>query len=70
MNPVPVVSSYQVAQGTVRPTPAKSIAGASPSSLWSKFSDPLNGGAALELPPTVPIPRVVQAPSANEREKI
>ena len=27
----PVVSSYQVAHGTVRPAPAKSIAGASPS---------------------------------------
>src|ERR1700722_16261280 len=29
--PAPVVSSYHVAHGTVRPAPAKSIAGASPS---------------------------------------
>ena len=66
----PVVFSYQVAHGTVRPAPAKSIAGASPSWPWSKFSEPLNVGAALERPPTVPLPRVVQAPPANEREKI
>src|SRR6185312_6947653 len=69
-NPDPLVASYQVAHGTVRPAPAKSIAGASPSLVWSKFSDPLNGGAVLELPPIVPIPRVVQTPPANEREKI
>ena len=64
------MSSYHVAHGTVRPAPAKSIAGASPSWPWSKFSEPLNVGAALERPPTVPLPRVVQAPPANEREKI
>ena len=29
--PVPLVFSYHVAHGTVRPAPAKSIAGASPS---------------------------------------
>jgi len=29
--PVPVVFSYHVAHGTVRPAPAKSIEGASPS---------------------------------------
>ena len=68
--PVPVVFSYQVAHGTVRPAPAKSIAGASPSWPWSKFSDPGNVGAALDLPPTVPLPRVFQAPLANERLKI
>src|SRR5436309_7373535 len=58
-----VVLSYHVAQGTVRPVPAKSIAGASPSWLWSKLSEPLNVGLALDLPPTVPFPRVVQAPA-------
>ena len=62
--------SYHVAHGTVRPAPAKSIAGASPSCVWSKLSEPLNVGAALERPPTVPMPRVVHAPAANEREKI
>src|SRR6478752_3193335 len=67
---VPVVVSYHVAHGTVRPAPAKSIAGASPSWPWSKFSDPVNVGVALERPPTVPLPRVVHAPPANEREKI
>ena len=30
----------------------------------------VNVGAALELPPTVPLPRVVHAPLANERVKI
>src|SRR5215831_4848833 len=68
--PVPVVFSYQVAQGTVRPAPAKSIAGASPSWPWSKLSEPLNCGLALERPPTVPLPRVVHLPPAKEREKI
>ena len=66
--PAPVVSSYQVAHGTVRPAPAKSIAGASPSWPWSKLSDPRNCGAALERPPTVPAPRVVHTPPANDRE--
>src|SRR5512142_1395410 len=61
----PVVVSYQVAHGTVRPAPAKSIDGASPSWPWSKFSDPANVGPALARPPTVPLPRVVQAPFAN-----
>src|SRR5438105_12627367 len=55
--PVPVVFSYQVAQGTVRPVPAKSIAGASPSWPWSKFSDPVKVGLELDLPPTVPLRR-------------
>src|SRR5207248_3499353 len=58
-NPDPLVSSYQVAHGTVRPAPAKSIDGASPSLPWSKLSDPLNVGLALDRPPTVPFPRVV-----------
>jgi hypothetical protein len=66
-NVPPTVFSYHVAHGTVRPAPAKSMAGASPFWPWSKFSEPL-GGAPLELPPTVPFPRVVQAPPANERE--
>ena len=66
--PVPLVFSYHVAHGTVRPAPAKSIDGASPSWPWSKFSDPGNFGLALERPPTVPLPRVVQAPFANDRE--
>ncbi len=66
--PVPVVSSYQVAHGTVRPAPAKSISGASASSPWSKFSESANCGLALDRPPTVPLPRVVHAPEANERE--
>ena len=61
--------SYHVAQGTVLPAPAKSIDGASPSCAWSKLSEPLNWGLALESPPTVPLPRVVHAPAANEREK-
>src|SRR5437763_7370513 len=64
----PVVFSYQVAHGTVRPAPAKSIDGDSPSCAWLKFSDPVNVGLALERPPTVPIPRVVHFPPANERE--
>ena len=64
------VSSYQVAQGTVRPAPAKSIAGASPSSPWSKLSEPGKGRAVSDLPPTVPLPRVVHRPSANDRAKI
>ena len=68
--PVPVVFSYQVAHGTVRPAPAKSIEGASPSWPWSKFSDPENCGLALDRPPTVPLPRVVHAPFANERANI
>src|SRR6516225_10556971 len=68
--PLPSVFSYQVAHGTVRPAPAKSIEGASPSWPWSKFSDPANVGLALDLPPTVPLPRVSQAPFANDREKI
>jgi hypothetical protein len=67
-NPVPVVFSYQVAHGTVRPAPAKSIAGASPSTDWSKFSEPVKVDDALDRPPTVPLPRVVHAPAANERE--
>src|SRR6201992_3765143 len=58
-NPVPCVFSYQVAHGTVRPAPAKSIAGASPSWDWSKLSDPANFGLALERPPTAPLPRLV-----------
>src|SRR5207249_2750940 len=58
LKPVPVVFSYQVAHGTVRPAPAKSIAGASPSWDWSKFSEPLNVGDALERPDTVPLPLV------------
>ncbi|MGA2929104.1 MAG: hypothetical protein ABSG43_24565 [Solirubrobacteraceae bacterium] len=66
----PVVFSYQLAHGTARPAPAKSIDGASPSRVWSKFSEPLKIGLALELPPTVPLPRVVHAPPANERLKI
>src|SRR5450755_650903 len=66
--PVPVVCSYHVAHGTVRPAPAKSRAGASPFCRWSKFSEPRNCGVALERPPTVPLPRVVHAPAANERE--
>jgi hypothetical protein len=66
--PVPLVSSYHVAHGTVRPAPAKSIAGASPSCPSSKFSEPGNVGDALERPPTVPAPRVVHAPAANDRE--
>src|SRR5438874_12017793 len=65
--PVPVVFSYHVAHGTVRPVPAKSIAGASPSWPWSKLSEPLNVGLELDRPPAVPLPRVVQAPAANER---
>src|SRR5262249_30195229 len=65
---VPVVFSYHVAHGTVRPAPAKSIDGASPSWPWSKLSDPENWGFALDRPPTVPLPRVVHAPPANERE--
>src|SRR6266550_1131125 len=35
-------SSYQVAHGTVRSGPAKSIAGASASLVWSKFIEPEN----------------------------
>src|SRR5450755_1574740 len=68
----PVVCSYQLAHGTIRPAPAKSIEGASPSWVWSKFSEPLNRwvGPPSELPPTVPLPRVVQVPAANERLKI
>ena len=66
--PVPLVFSYHVAHGTVRPAPAKSIDGASPSWPWSKLSDPVNFGLALDRPPTVPLPRVVHAPFANERE--
>src|SRR5438105_3358272 len=69
-NPVPVVFSYHVAQGTARLAPAKSIVGASPSWPWSKLSEPLNAGLALERPPTVPLPRVVHTLFANEREKI
>src|SRR5947209_19628737 len=68
-NPVPAVFSYQVAHGTVRPAPAKSIAGASPSTPWSKFSEPPDAGLALERPPTVPFPRVVHVPPANDRAK-
>src|ERR1700759_2035137 len=67
--PVPVVFSYHVAHGTVRPAPAKSIEGASPSCPWSKFNDPAKVGLADDRPPTVPLPRVVHAPPANEREK-
>src|SRR5437588_1407533 len=67
-NPDPVVSSYQVAHGTARPAPAKSIDGASPSWSWLKLRDPVNVGLALERPPTVPMPRVVHFPAANERE--
>src|SRR5262249_19702963 len=66
--PVPVVFSYHVAHGTVRPAPAKSIDGASPSWPWSKLSEPENCGFALDRPPTVPLPLVVHAPFANERE--
>jgi len=65
-----VDSSYQVAQGTVRSGPAKSIEGASAPLVWSKFSEPENLGSALATPPTVPAPRVVQLPSENERTKI
>ena len=65
--PVPDGFSCHAAHGTVRRAPAKSIDGASPSWPWSKFSDPLNCGPALERPPTVPLPRVVRAPFANER---
>src|SRR6185437_11557386 len=60
--PVPEVFSYHVAHGTVRPAPAKSIAGASPSCAWSKFSEPEKSGLADDRPPTVPLPRVVHAP--------
>ena len=67
---LPLVVSYQVAHGTVRSLPAKSIEGASPSVAWSKFSEPGNCGAALERPPTVPLPLVVHAPFAKERAKI
>src|SRR5207253_1194749 len=42
--PVEVVFSYHVVHGTVLPVPAKSIAGASPSWVWSKLSEPLNVG--------------------------
>src|SRR5437868_7069739 len=69
-NPGPAVLSYQVAQGTVRPVPAKSIAGASPLTFWLKFNEPLNVGLALDCPLTVPMPRVVQAPPAKDRTKI
>src|SRR5256885_16936467 len=54
-----VVCSYHVAHGTMRFAPAKSIAGASPSWAWSKFSDPVNG-LPFERPPTVPLPCVFQ----------
>src|SRR5205814_4267652 len=67
---VPVVFSYHVSHGTVRPAPTKSIAGASPSWPWSKLSEPVNVGDALERPPSVPLPRVVHLPPANERTKI
>jgi hypothetical protein len=30
----------------------------------------LKNGLALDTPPTVPMPRVVHAPAANERAKI
>ena len=68
LKPVPVVFSYHVAHGTVRPAPAKSIAGASASWPWLKFSDAGNCGLALQRPPTVPMPRVVHAPAAKDRE--
>ena len=64
-----VLSSYQVAHGTARPAPAKSIAGASPSRVWSKLSEAANFGLALERPPTVPWPLVTQAVPLNAREK-
>ena len=70
LKPLPVVFSYHVAHGTVRPAPAKSIWGASPSWPWSKLSEPGNGRVVSDRPPTVPLPRVVHAAPANERVKI
>src|SRR5882757_8261090 len=64
------VFSYHVAHGTVRPAPAKSMAGASPSCPWSKLSEPEKAGDALDPPETVPAPFVDQAPAANARTKI
>ena len=49
-----VLSSYQVAHGTVRPPPAKSIEGFSPSVVWSKLSEPRKIGEELEKPFSVP----------------
>src|SRR5947209_16000941 len=69
--PMPVVFSYHVAHGTIRPMPAKSIEGASPAWVWSKLSDPEKGlTPSEERPPAVPAPRVVHTPPANERAKI
>ena len=65
-----VLSSYQVVHGTVRPAPAKSIDGASPSLVWSKLSEPRKVGLALEAPFTVPTPWVTQAPPLNARTNI
>src|SRR5262249_43280200 len=64
-----VVSSYQVAHGTARPAPAKSIDGTSPSWLWSKFSEPGKLVEASDRPPTVPVPCVVHAVPLNARTK-
>ena len=49
--------------------PAKSIVGASPSALV-KLSEPVNVGLRAGRAPTVPSPRVVHAPAANDRERI
>jgi hypothetical protein len=63
-----VSSSYQVAHGTVRPAPAKSIEGASASRDWSKFRDLRKVGEPLDAPFTVPCPFVTHTPPANARE--
>ena len=63
------MASYHVAHGTVRPAPAKSIAGASASCAWSKLSEPGKVGEALDFPPTVPMPFVDHAPPAKARTK-
>jgi hypothetical protein len=44
-NPAPMVSSYQVAHGTVRPAPAKSIDGASPSRSGRSSASPRRRGS-------------------------
>src|SRR5262245_59239920 len=65
-----VSGSYQVAQGTARPVPAKSIEGASASLFWSKLSELRKVGEPLEAPLTVPCPFVTQLVPLKAREKI
>src|SRR5437016_12156934 len=55
--PAAALGSYHATHGTVRPAPAKSIDGASASSVWSMLSDAGN-------------PCVTQAPFLNARTKI